>query len=89
MLRELWAKNTKLQGTLPIDYLANRSASCPLIDCIAYVCCALCNICDSIIPLAFMYMWYVYNINYSLQLYLHHFTTVWTVPVSIWNGVNA
>jgi len=44
-------KYTVLQGTLPIDYLSSRSGEdCPLIDRIAHVCCALCNVCDSIVP---------------------------------------
>ena len=44
-------KYTILQGTLPIDYLTKRSGEDrPLIDHITRVCCALCNICDSVVP---------------------------------------
>ena len=44
-------KYTVLQGTLSIDYLSNRSGEdSPLIDRIAHVCCALCKVCDSIVP---------------------------------------
>ena len=45
-------KYTILQRTSPnIDYLAKRNGEdCPLIDYIAHVCCAVCNICDSVVP---------------------------------------
>ena len=40
-----------LQGTLPIDYVIRRAGEdCPLIDRITRVCCALCNVCNSVIP---------------------------------------
>ena len=44
-------KYTILQATLPIHFVAKRSGElCPLIDRIARVCCALCNVCDSVVP---------------------------------------
>ena len=44
-------KYTILQETLPINYVCTRSGQeCPLIDRIARVCCALCNLCDSVVP---------------------------------------
>ena len=44
-------KYTILQGTLPIDFLTKRNGEdCPIIDRIARICCALCNVCDSIVP---------------------------------------
>ena len=42
---------TVLQGTLLIDYVLPRSGeSCPTIDRIVRVSCALCNLSDSVIP---------------------------------------
>lgn len=44
-------KYSILQGTLPIDYVIRRAGEdCPLIDRIIRVCCALCNVCNSVIP---------------------------------------
>ena len=44
-------KYTILQGTLPIDYLMKRNGEeSPVVDRIARVCCALCNVCDIIVP---------------------------------------
>ena len=44
-------KFTILKGTLPKDYITRHAAEgCPLIDRIAKVCCALCNVCDSAVP---------------------------------------
>ena len=40
-----------LQGTLPIDMVTKRTGEdCPLIDRIARVCAALCNVCNSVVP---------------------------------------
>ena len=39
-----------LQSTLPLDYLMNRDSGFTTIDKIAVVCCALTNICDSVVP---------------------------------------
>ena len=40
-----------LSETLPINYLCTHSGQeCPLIDRIVRVCCALCNLCDSVVP---------------------------------------
>ena len=40
-----------LQGTIPIDMVTKRTGEeCPLIDRIARVCCALCNVCTSVVP---------------------------------------
>ena len=42
---------TILQATLPIDFLNSRKGEeLPLVDCIIRVCCALNNLCDSIVP---------------------------------------
>ena len=30
--------------------MSRNEEECPLIDCMAHVCCALCNVCDSIVP---------------------------------------
>ncbi len=43
-------KYSILQSTLPIHYVHKRESQPPLIDNIVSVCCALCNICDSIVP---------------------------------------
>ena len=44
-------KYTILSGTIPLNYVSTRSGSeCPLIDRIVRVCCALCNLCDSVVP---------------------------------------
>ncbi|XP_062512472.1 uncharacterized protein LOC134188291 [Corticium candelabrum] len=44
-------KFTILKGTLPKDYITRHAAEdCPLIDRITRVCCALCNVCDSVVP---------------------------------------
>ena len=57
-----------LRSTIPVHYLTKRlSNDLPLIDHIVRVCCALSNICDSVVPLD--YIFYVCNscINYSKQ----------------------
>ena len=43
-------KYSILQSTLPIHYVHKRERQPPLIDSIVSVCCALCNICDSVVP---------------------------------------
>lgn len=44
-------KYTILQGTLQKDFITKRAGeACPLIDRIARICCALCNVCDSVVP---------------------------------------
>ena len=44
-------KYSMLQSTLPIDYLIKQSGEeRPVIDKIVRVCCALCNVCDSVVP---------------------------------------
>lgn len=43
-------KYTFLSGTLPIDFITSRDDGVPLIDKVVVVCCALSNICDSVIP---------------------------------------
>ena len=43
-------KYTFLSGTLPIDFITPRDDGIPLIDKVVVVCCALSNICDSVIP---------------------------------------
>ena len=43
-------KYSILQSTLPIQYVIKRSGCCPTIDSIISVCCALCNVCESVIP---------------------------------------
>ena len=40
-----------LQGTLPIYMITMRAGEeCPIVDRIGRVCCALSNICDSVVP---------------------------------------
>ena len=40
-----------LQSTLPIDFVSKRAGEpCPLIDRVVRVSCALCNLCDSLVP---------------------------------------
>ena len=39
-----------LQSTLPLNYLSVKDAGYTTIDKIAVVCCALTNVCDSVIP---------------------------------------
>ena len=43
-------KYTFLSGTLPIDFITHKSNGVPMIDSIVVVCCALVNLCDSVIP---------------------------------------
>ncbi len=44
-------KYTILQSTLPIDFLNKRKdEDSPMIDIIIRVCCALCNVCNSVVP---------------------------------------
>ena len=44
-------KYSILQSTLPIHYLMKREGEeCPVIDRVVRVCCALCNVCDSVVP---------------------------------------
>ncbi len=44
-------KYTILKGTLPIDFMIKRDQEdIPLVDRIVRVCCALYNICDSVVP---------------------------------------
>ena len=44
-------KYSILQGTLPIDFLIVRKGeSSPQVDRIIQVCCALNNLCDSVVP---------------------------------------
>ena len=44
-------KCSLLQGTLPIDYVIKTvNEDCPLIYRISTVCCALCSVCNSVIP---------------------------------------
>ena len=44
-------KYTILKETLPIDFVTKRAGEeCPLIDRIARICCALCNLCNSVVP---------------------------------------
>ncbi|XP_014679850.1 PREDICTED: uncharacterized protein LOC106819777 [Priapulus caudatus] len=43
-------KYTILQSTLPIDYLHSTSDTAPTIDKIVTVCCALSNMCPSVVP---------------------------------------
>lgn len=44
-------KYSILQGTLPIDFVTKRvGEEFPLVNRILRVCCALCNICDSVVP---------------------------------------
>ncbi|XP_033758154.1 uncharacterized protein LOC117340503 [Pecten maximus] len=43
-------KYTILQSTIPMDYLHSHSDSVPTIDKITTVCCALTNVCDSVVP---------------------------------------
>ena len=44
-------KYSLLQSTLHIDYVIKRDGEeCPIIDRIVRVCCALCNVCDSVVP---------------------------------------
>ena len=43
-------KYTILSGTLPIDFITPWDDGVALIDKVVVVCCALSNICDSVIP---------------------------------------
>ena len=47
-------KYSMLQSTLPIDYMyviKRNGEECPIIDRIVRVCCASCNVCNSVVPL--------------------------------------
>ena len=43
-------KYSILQSTLPIHYVNKRNGHPPIIDSIVSVCCALSNLCDSVVP---------------------------------------
>ena len=44
-------KYSILQSTLPIDFVIKRvGEDCPLVDRIVRICCALCNVCESVVP---------------------------------------
>ena len=44
-------KYTILQGTLPIDYVTTRNGEdYPAVDHIVRIACALCNLCNSVVP---------------------------------------
>ena len=44
-------KYSILQSTLPIDFLNKcKDEDSPMIDSIICVCCALCNVCNSVVP---------------------------------------
>ena len=43
-------KYTFLSATLPIDFITHRNEGVPMIDSVVVVCCALINVCDSVIP---------------------------------------
>ena len=43
-------KYTLLTGTQPIDFLISRGNDIPMLDKVVLVCCALVNLCDSIVP---------------------------------------
>lgn len=46
-------KYTVLGGPLPIDFISARPGDAvPLVDRIVRVCCSLCNLCDSVVPLS-------------------------------------
>ena len=38
-----------LRSTLSIRFVTKREDECPIIDRIVHVCCALCNVCDSVV----------------------------------------
>lgn len=40
-----------LQDTLPLDFLMSSNGSTPTIDKIITICCALTNMCKSVVPL--------------------------------------
>ena len=44
-------KYTILQSQLPINYLLSQDENVPLIDKITTVCCALTNLCESVVPI--------------------------------------
>ena len=44
-------KYSILQSTLPINFVMKRTGEeIPVIDRIVRICCALCNVCDSVVP---------------------------------------
>ena len=44
-------KYSILQSTLPIHFVMKRAGEdIPIIDRIVRICCALCNVCDSVVP---------------------------------------
>ena len=43
-------KYTFLSATQPIEYVTAKQQECTLLDKIVCVCCALINICDSVVP---------------------------------------
>ena len=43
-------KYTFLRGIQPVDFLIAREDGVPLLDKVVFVCCALINVCDSVVP---------------------------------------
>ena len=51
VIGSVWQKYPILQGTLPIDFVSKRKQDdIPLIDRIVRICCALNNLCNSVVP---------------------------------------
>ena len=47
---EMLVKSTPFyNSTIPIQYVMSRDHP-PVIDSIVHVCCALCNVCESVVP---------------------------------------
>ena len=50
-----------LWSTLPIQYVTKGDNEHPIIDKIVRVCCALCNVCDSVVPFYFKLLYSSHN----------------------------
>ena len=44
-------KYSLLSDTQPVDYVMSKDGNIPLLDKIVTVCCALVNVCDSVVPI--------------------------------------
>ena len=70
-----------LSVTQPIHFFISPDDSISVLDKIVHVCCALINICDSVVPFDFKSLRSVLQLLTSLPFTSQKFSTAWTVPI--------
>ena len=50
MIGVIRQKFTLLRGIQPVEFLTPREDGVPVLDKVVFVCCALVNVCNSVIP---------------------------------------